>query len=922
MKRAAFQILQTKVNKPHLQSNLIARPDLFQLLQNSCEKRLVLVTAPAGFGKSTLVRAWLEQQSCPYTWLSLDQADNDPSRFFSYFFAALSQLLPDCQSASRKNYSFADSPHLEDVLGSLIHPLEELPGRAVFIIDDYHLIQNQAVHDILLFILKNLTLLNGKDGTAYRGILPVLISRADPPFSLSKWRLQGELTEIRMNDLRISDADARSFLSMVTGTSISPELARGIVAQTEGWIAGLQMAAISFNEQHLQNLDTFIAGFNGGNHLVADYLLNEVMALLPRQQQQFLIETSILERLSGPVCNAMLSATDSQQQLEMLEKSNLFIIPLDDQRGWYRYHHLLSNYLRKRREQLPSDEFFDLHIRAAEWFEANQFLDEAIQHYLSAGCVDEAVSIIIRNSSSILNQGRILYLGELISYIPREAFDRFPWLCIYHGWKDAILETGEDSFWTEKAELLISIESAAGKINASEKDEMLGNIAAIKVQTASRRGDVSTTFELVPVALELLPPTATNVRGLVIHAMGKCQYLSGDLIEAKNTFLKASDELIPGGNISGSFDAIWLAGEIALIHGRLNEAEAIFSSQTISSDLSDRPTCLPFLSYSGLGKVQYEWNQIDKALENLQTGYASSKRYSNSSLINAGAALADIRLKMREWNKAEAVLLEMKTPPGKVLIHPDTQSNWFACWIRLYTHTNRLRQAERIITERNLPDILSTPVYQEPEALAVLEYLLACQKYEEILQICPAWVDRLLAQGRNHRAIQALLIQTAACEASGSRDAAIHSLTRALSAGRLEGYLRSYIDAGEPIFNLLLELTQNPTGYPNTSFDSDYVNDIIRASMNSGISTVDQSRQVRERKTRPDTGLTALDIHLTPPEVSILRLLVAGCDNFEIASNLKVSINTVKTHIIHIFRKLGVHNRVQAANRAKMLKLI
>lgn len=883
---------------------------------------MVLVSAPAGFGKTTLITSWLDQQPRPTVWLSLDKADNDPSRFFSYFFSALSKILPDTDFSYRENSNFSDFPTNEDVLISIIKQLEENPSDCIIVLDDYHLIKNPVIHDSIQFFIQNLAFYEGNGISGKKTILPILISRSDPPFSLSKWRLQGELTEIRMNDLRVSENDAKSFLHQATGLDISEKQAKDIVSQTEGWIAGLQMAAISFNEQRLNNLDEFIQGFNGGNHLVADYLLNEVISLLPEKLQQFLVYTSILERFSGSLCDEIIGTNDSQEVLESLERSNLFIIPLDDQRTWYRYHHLLSEYLSKRRVQMPKESFVEMHLKAASWFEAKKYWDECIQNYLAVGEIEEAVRIITQNASSILNLGKVYYMGELIAYFPEDAYDQWPWLCIYHGWKDVIIETGEEEYWVNKAEQAIEQNNRPPYVQPEEMDEMLGNIAAIRAMSAAKLGDIKTTLEIAPIALELLPKSTAKVRGLVLYSEGRCQYLNGQLTEAQETFFHARDELIAGGNISGASNPTLMAGEIAFIQGKLHMAENILKNPVSIAKSPNSNYNIPFQFYFGLGMIYYEWNLLNQAFDYLQKGYSGSKKFGISSVISTGVALANDYLNLREWKKAEAILDDLSSNSASLTVQPIIESIWTACWIRLFALTGRYRQAERLIEERNIQDFNDIKVYQEPELLVLLEYYQLTNKNDAILVITKPFIEKLQNGGRNYRLIQALLFQTKAFSAIGEKDKALLSLTQALSLGRLEGFIRSFVDAGEPVLKLLLELSHQNSLVGSSVTDSDYIHELVNASINDSSVQPNHLQAKQTKKGKRDTRAAVLDIPLTPPERSILQLLVAGYDNYEIASNQHISVNTVKTHISHIFNKLGVHNRVQASNRAKILDLV
>ena len=923
MKNPSFQLLLTKLNRPHHKDNLLIRSDLLRKLDDGLNKRLIFVSAPAGFGKSILINSWLERQDCPSSWISLDKADNDPSRFFSYFFTALASISPEIDFSIEEINSFTENPSAEEILASLIAPLIKSPSRYILVMDDYHLIKNPIIHETIQFLAQNLALLSSdEDPRKIKGILPVLISRTAPPFSLSKWRLQDELVEIRMDHLQLSVDDARTYFQESIGIPISNTQAKDLVLHTEGWIAGIQMAAISFKEQRLVDLDQFIQAFGGGNYLVSDYLLHEVISLLPDEVQQYLINTSILDRFSSALCDEVLGIDYSQRMIDLLETSNLFIIPLDDQRTWYRYHHLLMSYLTKRRVESKKETFVNYHLKAASWFEANQHLEECIQHYLAVGEVKEAVRIITRNASPILNQGKMKYLAELIAYFPDSAFDQWPWLCIYRGWKDAIMELGEDEYWVAKAEQIITNQNGSLHSEPGELEEMLGNIAAIRALSAAKRGDILTTFKAAPQALSLLPKATYKVRGLALHSKGLCQYINGQLTEAQSTFFEARSELIAGGNVSGASESVWMAGEVAFIQGKLHLSEAIYK-EPISITEDQKTDCTySCQSRCGLGRVYYEWNQVDRALELLQSGYSGSKNRGISSMISKGGPLADVFLNLKEWEKAEAILQELDSVPSKLRVQPMIEAIWTACWIRLLALTSRYRQVQRYIEEREFQDFIHFDVYREPEIFAFLDYYQQVNQFDTILKITGQFLPKLRDGGRNYRLIRGLLFETVAYLQTGQKIKACESLIQAISLGRLEGFTRSFIDAGDPIIQLLIELTKNESGIEVSKSNFDYIREIIHAFLNQNSSDQSRIKPVLAYAGTDENRILLIDSPLTPPELDILRLMVAGCDNYEIASYQHISINTVKTHVSHIFGKMGVHNRLQAANRAKILGLV
>jgi LuxR family maltose regulon positive regulatory protein len=922
MKMNIHQVLPTKLHPPLLQKDIVLRSDLIYQLNQGLNRRCVLISAPAGFGKTTLINSWLAEQNLPFAWLSLDRADNDLSRFFSYLLSALAQIHPDFGLQTDEKIDFSSETSYESIFFSLIQDLEEYPTRVILVFDDYHVIHNPVIHEMMQFIIRNLTLLQSQPGGELRGILPILISRSDPPFSLSKWRMQNELVDIRMKDLRFSDENTRLFFQQEAGISISASQAKTITAHTEGWIAGLQLATISLREHQSENLDHFIEGFSGANHLVAEYLFHEVISALPQDRQKFLIKTSILERMSAEVCDEILSANNSRAILEEMKKATLFLIPLDDEGTWFRYHHLLLEYLCNRRIMLPKEVVNSLHVRAAGWFEQNDYLDECIQHYLAADKLDQAVRIIAENASPILNLGKMNYLRELIAYFPEKAFDLSPWLCIYRAWNDVIFGQPENQFWVNKAETLIQLNSDPSFVPPAEVDEMLGNIAAIRVMDASKIGKSKTAYELTPTALALLPPSTTKVRGLVMTSKGLCQMVDGDLDEAKITMGQAYAELINGRNFSGGVQSLGYIGQILYIQGKLHQAESVFKEAIAMNLHHGLDPNAGYDAFAGLGLVTYEWNRLDDAIDTMQLAVKRGSKMGVSSSVYTSAVLANVFINLGELEKARDVLEELDFILVRQSVQPHIESRWAGTWIKWYAASGQHRQALRLIEERRVTGIGDGEVYRELELLALGYYYQSIEDYPSGLNLLNLMADKLAAGGRNERLIKVLIMKASMLEASGNHAGALDSLIRALELSRLEGYLRSYLDAGNPILQLLMEIARTEPEKLPASLDVDYVTEIIHASLNQPKGWPVVSKTKPYSSIKKSLHVPILENPLTPPELNILRLLVSGYDNFEIASNQHLSINTVKTHISHIFSKLGVHNRVQASNRAKILGLV
>jgi LuxR family maltose regulon positive regulatory protein len=927
-----YQVFPNKLAHPYLRAQALLRPQLNQRLNEGLQKRMILVSAPAGFGKTTLVNMWLDHQKLPAVWLCLDREDNHPARFFFYLISALAKGNPDLADTNEQLLYYQDALNIETVLSNIVQDFMRRPSGMILVLDDYHVIRNPLIHKAVQYLIQSQVLEPGGAGEPRKGILPVIISRGNPPFPLIRWRIQNELAELNMQDLRFSENEVRNFFFQTVGSPLSESQARRLNEKAEGWIAGLLLASISFHEHQNLSIDQQIQTFNGGNHLVADYWMNEVISSLPETLRQFLLDTSILKRFCGPLCDAVRSVTDggvdganggakcgdSQQILEELEQRNLFVVNLDPNRGWYRYHHLLAEFLENHPSSLSAQRRQQMNLAAAHWLEANGDLAESMRHYLAAQQPEEAVRVLAEAASPILNHGQILQLGGLISLFPDQAFDRWPWLSIYRAWKEVILEPGNETLWLEKAEKGIQQAEAQHAPGQAERSEMLGNIYAIRVLSAARKGSLKDSFALGKQALALLPPEVTKVRGLVMFSEGMSQFVCGDLKGAETSFLRAKSELLQGGNIGGTAEVLGPLGELELIQGRLHAAEAIFQQAAALLPDPEQEFFASYQSYARLGELYFEWNRLPEAFSNLERSNRYSAKMGLSAQVCTGSALADAYLRLGDLKKAKEILETMRYSANARQVKLPFESNWAACWIRFYALSGDFREAEWLIGDRKIGQNQSLELVWEVEAMAQAEFYWLKQDYAAALRVSGRLIEQMRAGGRVGRLIRMLILQAAVYASMGREDPASACLSEALDRARLEGYLRSFIDFGQPVLKLLSDYVQKGSGLAFSPENQAYCVEILHASL---IRDVDRLTPV-EKSPRKRSPIPVIDNPLTAQETSILKLLVAGYDNYEISVHDQISINTVKTHISHIFSKLGVHNRCQATARARLLGLV
>jgi len=488
-------LLQTKLYIPPVRPNLVSRPRLIERLNEGMTRRLTLISAPAGFGKTTLLSEWVAGSGRPVAWLSLDEGDNDPVRFLAYFVAAV-QTTPSLSEAGVGESALAvlqspQPPPVEAILTALINEIATIPKPFILVLDDYHVIEAQPIHDALIFLLDHLP----------PQMHLSLATRSDPFLPLSRLRARGQMTDIRADDLRFSPQETTTFLNQVMGLALSGDQVAILESRTEGWIAGLQLAALSIRGQ--DDTARLISAFAGDDRYIGDYLVDEVLARRPKGTRDFLLQTSILDRLTGPLCDAVPGNEDGQNVLKKLERANLFIVPLDNRRRWYRYHHLFADLLRQRLEESTTlQDIESLHQRASQWYEENDFLIEAVEHKLAAGNHEDVMRLIEQGAGEIFQRSQLNTLTKWWARLSRELVTSRPRLCMIYAW--AWLATGHPE---EAESCLQAIEQALGtEMGDLERDgagAMDPAVQAALVEVAVVRAQLAVGRGVIPNALRL-----------------------------------------------------------------------------------------------------------------------------------------------------------------------------------------------------------------------------------------------------------------------------------------------------------------------------------------------------------------------------------------------------------------------------------
>ena len=652
---------------------------------------------------------------------------------------------------------------------------------------------------------------------------------------------------------------------------------------------------------------------------MAEYLVDEVISQQPEEIQQFFTVTSPVEHICGSLCDAIRERDDSQELIEELEHTNLFLIALDDQQGWFRYHQLLSEALTNRRLKLGEEEIREIHHRAARWFAGHNFLDKSVQHYMEAGETEQAVNVFIDAASPLLSQGRIDVLRDLLDLFPEEAFSQWAWLSIYRAWKDNFINPGVVDVWLQMAEITIEKETAKSELPQIERFEMLGNIAAIRALSAARKGDARAAQTLATEALALLPEETAKVRGLVLYARAISCFQEGNLDEASITFVLSKNELRKGGNLGGCAAALGQAGELALVQGKLHTASGYFK-EAISLADTDSPQGFSSacLSFSGLGEVYYEWNDLPAAMEHLNQGRRLGQQMGISEQVCADLALANVYIGLNELEQAAGILGEYQFYRSGQIKQLQTESRLFACRLRLSAALGNHYEAGRVIQERQLEGEYVPDIFREIEYLSLVSYYLSSGSLMKAVELASLLERSMRTGGRSGRLIRTQVLKAAALRQLGKNHEASETLKAALEAGSTERYVGTFLEGGTPVLELLVDLLQSdPAAHESTALLA-YMRELTSAFVSNEASPTPSSR----RGTGGNLAQQVLEEPLTPQEYNVLRLLASGKKNKEIAHSLEVTVNTIKTHTTNIYGKLGVHTRIQAVNRAKLLKIL
>ncbi|MGN6273111.1 MAG: LuxR C-terminal-related transcriptional regulator [Protaetiibacter sp.] len=876
-------LLATKLHPPGRRAGAVARSRLTERLRDPA--RLVVVVAPAGFGKTSLLTEWLAEEAGARTaWLSVDERDNDATQFWRYALTALDRAHPGVASEALERLAAAPAA-VEPVIATLVNALESAGAEITLVLDDYHLIEAPEVHEAVIFLVEHLP------STARI----VIASRADPPLPLARMRARGELRELRAEQLRFTSSETAAYLNDSMGLDLDIADAEALGERTEGWIAALQLAALSLEGN--ADPSAFIADFAGDDRYIVDYLVEEVLRRQPDAVRSFLVQTSVLPRLSGELCDAVTGGTGSAQTLEQLERANLFLVPLDAHRTWYRYHHLFAEMLRARlldeaRESIPQ-----LHRRASDWFAAHDEIPDAFDQAIEAAAFEQAVMLLKGAMPEMQQRRQEVTLASWFARLPAELVRADPELGV--GFAGVLLSSGR----TEGVERLLADAEAVPGSSPENIRAVRQGVALFRAAHALTSGELHTAEQQTEIAMELAQSGTHLDRGSASGLRGLVLWTRGDLENARLAWEASRDALTQAGHLADVTGVTIAIGDILTAQGRLHDAEQSYRRALALASASTPPLRGAADMHTGLAEVLRERGDLEGARAQLRA-VEELGEHAGLPQNRHRRRMAAARLMQAEGEAAAAVALldeaeALYTPDFFPEVQPIA-----ALRSRMLLASGRIAEARESLRARHVAPDDELDYLREYDHITLARVLAAEASGAEGLAGVLHLIERLLAAaesgGRDRAVIELLVLRALAVQRSGQATEALASLVRAVALAEPEGYVRVFADEGEPMARLLAALVKR----------SGATRYLRRLQAAAGAAASEP----------PASG--GLVDPLSERELEVLRLLATELSGPEIARHLVVSLNTVRTHTKNIYAKLGATSRREAVRRAAELGLL
>ena len=913
------QLLTTKFFIPSPSHTLIPRPSLTAQLSASLQHKLTLVSAPPGFGKTTLLAAWV--QSLPLghphvAWVSLDEGDNDTLRFWKLALMALNNCLPGLFSPLLTFLQTGQSLSIHSFLTVFVNTLVEQTEQFLLVLDDYEMITEPAVHTSLTFLLEHLP----------SQLRLILATRKDPPLSLSRLRAGDQVFEVRTEQFRCTSEEALAFFTQSMGITLTSEESQEVEDRTEGWIAGLQLLALSMRGR--PDPIAILHELHGSQRYILDYLTDEVLRQQPAALQNFLLRTSILEHLCAPLCDSVMEQSGSQQVLEQLEQANLFVESLDERHQWYRYHALFAEALRYRLEQMEDKAVSTLHLRASQWYAKKRDLSEAVRHAVSARDWQRAADLIEPVYAVIWSSSEHAMLRRWLEQLPVEVVRSRPRLCLAYAkilFLVAPYMTIES--WLRDAETALRATLPAPTDGTAEtralppskrqeRDNLLGEIVSYRaIITAFNLGDGQSTLALCQEALAHLSAQNLVARAEVAYAQSLAYFALGEILAAIQSAREATALEQTMGNISPIIAYMFRTAYSLLLHGKLHEVVQVAQQAALLGTTPEGiPHAMVCWAYIVHADVMREWNQLEEALSLALQGVRLSEQTETIvALYLAHTVLMRIYQARGEMEAARSAFYQAEDALAKSYSPYRRDTYLIENWVQFWLASGALDRAIRWEQELAEQESVLSPLARECKVMAQARVYLAQKKPTEALSLLEPLQVNAEQQERWRHVIEMKVLQALAHQMRAEEQEALTVVAQALHLAEPEGYIRTFVDEGDQMAVLLSRLKeqeriQGPTPYLDT---------VLAAILQDKMAHKRQPERARQC-----TMSQPLLDPLSKRELEVLQLIGRGASNLEIAEELVISVDTVKRHLYNIFPKLGVKNRVKAVAQARTLGLL
>lgn len=898
-------LLATKLHIPPLRGNLVNRKHLIKRLNEGVDKsRLTSISAPAGYGKSTLLGEWVSQIDIPVAWLSLERGENLPARFWKYFITALNEIpqlrLNGIGESISQVLDSSQPVRMEGELIKLVNSLSSLEERVIMVLDDVHNITETQIHQDLVFLIDHLKRSIG-------GLHLVVAGRMDPPWPLARWRARGELSEFHAADLRFDYDETAQFFHQYLQVNLSSQDIVALKDRTEGWIAGLQMAAVSMQNrlvaQGPQGLSRFIESFSGSNRFILDYLMDEVILQQPAEIQDFLFATSILEQFTAPLCNALTDRQNSQTILEKLENANLFLIPLDDERQWYRYHHLFAELLRKWLKQRQPARVAGLHECASMWYAENNMPSQAIRHALDAGNVTLVNQYTSANVLGVVEHTELLDMLRHFEELPDQQIVENPWLGVPYALVKAFVNpSGDVERILQKSEQgLVNLE------NSPFKQQLISILDGIRAYLAWIKGEADQVLRFVHRAMDNLPEDDRTTLAQLLNLEGLAYELQLKLPEAIKAYEAA---LLAGQSMAGLFPAMVNCGLVSAQFSQGRLRHAFYNCQSILSlayESDQGSKDLPFYNhlYATMGMVQLEWNNLEAAIRFTRDSVAMSEQWHQADTWQYTLSCLT-RALCAAGNLEEAFAINQRAMQQAVRVSPYYFRSSACDEIWLNLAKGDISKAAQRCAE--IEPLMNDCEKRGLFLLGKVSLLYAQGYYAEILSVLEAPMRDLEQGDANWYLINLMPIQALALKALGKEEDALSTLSHCLILAKPEGYVRAFVEKGPPMARLLQTAFRQ-------GIEPEYITELLPAFNLHGESYESRTPAYRFSSAK-------LTEPLSEREFEVLRFLNTNLSTPEIAREMILAPSTIRTHVRNIYSKLGTHGRIETIQKAKDLDLI